>query len=748
MLDILFRLPGKPGDLFYERLKWKIHPLLSELTHRGYSVKCGQSTVKSHADVNVWIINEVMPTIAYDQKNIVWFCHRMEILCRAELHAFDGIMTTSHPHAKFLKHLMKSERPVTYLPWPIDLEQTTYDRSTSASADWVVMWNVHQKTNLLPGEQWAAENARRFQIYGQRWSQHVGNDHPSIPCGTALFSNLKCAPGYWNIDLLRNRASGFIDSFALYALASGKRVYSDIIGDLPKALEDLVTMLDFQSPDRNRILSNHPLPLSQKEYDRACQYLGHHHSPKRMADRLERMLGRLRRPSLPARVSNAPINSNEIHLYQDEDLRCKFTDCSKTVVTPIEAATAMERNVECTLVFHAAPASSMAPKNSHVQHEVHIQNIAIRRLKAAEVALRYPERLKIVQPTVLESAPAPIHDLSDILFRVENWSKGGREKELLLDLRSILDRVPIDHETIKSKVHNFDGVWQRVANETLDPKRSAYFLSCRMNAFDRHTAQAAKSPAVCHSLKKSKINRVPRCAVFIHIFYPEFTSRLLRLLDNITVKFRLYIATTDSHKAKYIEDSLPNKLREVTEIRVFKNKGRDVFSKLFGFSDAYDNLDLCLHIHTKKSPHSPVLSSWREKSFEALLGTPEQVQSIFSAFDINPEIGLICPNIPNEIVPGMNWMRNWRIANYLNRKLNFSLPAPGQQFAFPAGSMFWVRANLLQPIIDLKLSEDDFPSEENQQDGTLAHAIERMIGLSIIEQNKHIAFVDPVLLET
>jgi lipopolysaccharide biosynthesis protein len=62
----------------------------------------------------------------------------------------------------------------------------------------------------------------------------------------------------------------------------------------------------------------------------------------------------------------------------------------------------------------------------------------------------------------------------------------------------------------------------------------------------------------------------------------------------------------------------------------------------------------------------------------------------------------------------------------------------GLEFSFPAGSMYWARASLIQSIAEIPVSYDEFEEEELQDDGTLAHAIERFIGL-IVRKNKMIS---------
>ncbi len=43
--------------------------------------------------------------------------------------------------------------------------------------------------------------------------------------------------------------------------------------------------------------------------------------------------------------------------------------------------------------------------------------------------------------------------------------------------------------------------------------------------------------------------------------------------------------------------------------------------------------------------------------------------------------------------------------------------------------MFWARGDVLSPLFNAGLTLDDFPEESGQTDGTLAHCLERLLGL-------------------
>jgi lipopolysaccharide biosynthesis protein len=109
------------------------------------------------------------------------------------------------------------------------------------------------------------------------------------------------------------------------------------------------------------------------------------------------------------------------------------------------------------------------------------------------------------------------------------------------------------------------------------------------------------------------------------------------------------------------------------------------------------------------------------------------VDVIAKAFEDDPELGLVFPDDPNLV----GWWSNKALASHLAKRLNLSVTLP-DAFEFPVGTMFWCRPQALRPLFDLKLSWEDYPPEPLPSDGTILHAIERL--LPFIAQHEEYRF--------
>lgn len=215
-------------------------------------------------------------------------------------------------------------------------------------------------------------------------------------------------------------------------------------------------------------------------------------------------------------------------------------------------------------------------------------------------------------------------------------------------------------------------------------------------------------------------------AVILHLYYPDLWPELFRYLQHIKNGYDLYVSIPDS-SLDTVEEMV---LADVPSAHISRlpNRGRDIaaFLSMLELIASYEYQQIC-KIHTKKSLHRFDGHEWRVQILEALLGSEVVVNKIISVFDCYPQIGVVGPS--SELLDyggcvGAN--RQW--VNWVRVRLG--LKGRKANFSFFAGSMFWFKPQTMFPILELKLSLDNFEPEQGQVDGTLAHAIERIFLLA------------------
>lgn len=222
--------------------------------------------------------------------------------------------------------------------------------------------------------------------------------------------------------------------------------------------------------------------------------------------------------------------------------------------------------------------------------------------------------------------------------------------------------------------------------------------------------------------------------VFLHLHHDDLAPTFAKRLGHIRGPFRLYVSTDSAAKAERIVRHLP-----AAEIRVLENRGRDIWPKLYGFGDAHSRHEVVLHLHGKKSRHSERLDDWLAHILDCLIGSPGEVNRILSFFTSIPRLGMVAPVTFRGVLGAAHWGANRDIARELAWRMGLQGALPDDNgLRFPVGSMFWARTAAIRPLLDLRLRPDHFPPEAGQVDGTLAHAVERMLGVTCRATGHHI----------
>ena len=222
-----------------------------------------------------------------------------------------------------------------------------------------------------------------------------------------------------------------------------------------------------------------------------------------------------------------------------------------------------------------------------------------------------------------------------------------------------------------------------------------------------------------------------RIALHIHAHYVDLLPDILGRLATNRQRPDLFISVS-SEEARLIAESHVRAYEGRTvRIETVPNRGRDIGPFFTAFFDSIkDAYDLVGHVHTKKSvdlKDGNVGKRWFQFLMTNLLGNESirMMDIIVQRMQRDPSIGMVFPDDPH--ISGME--ANRRFAESMGEKIGIEhIP---EHFLYPMGTMFWARPAALQPLGDLKLTWDDYPPEPLPYDGSMLHAMERLIALAL-----------------
>ncbi|QXO93524.1 hypothetical protein KSK55_09015 [Methanospirillum purgamenti] len=240
-----------------------------------------------------------------------------------------------------------------------------------------------------------------------------------------------------------------------------------------------------------------------------------------------------------------------------------------------------------------------------------------------------------------------------------------------------------------------------------------------------------------------------KIVVHAHVYYIDLFDEICEFLQNIPYNFTLLISVTQHEHKQVITEKLKQIPHlEYSIIRVVENRGRDLAPLFVEFESIIREYDYICHIHTKKSLYSgKEQKNWRKHLFEGVLGSEQLIRAIFTAFLKDPKLGIIYPEIfPELTYIACTWLSNKNLGSIIANRLNIQFD-PDIYFDYPIGSIFWIKREALEPLLDLNLQLTDFPEESGQNDGTLQHALERCFVLSAQSKGfHHLVVTNPKLL--
>ena len=225
-----------------------------------------------------------------------------------------------------------------------------------------------------------------------------------------------------------------------------------------------------------------------------------------------------------------------------------------------------------------------------------------------------------------------------------------------------------------------------------------------------------------------------KVGLHLHLYYDEMISDIVDRIRRVRHPMDLLVSVTNQAAGDVAQACLRNYSQGSVDIRVFDNCGRDLGPLLSGFGETIlDRYDVVGHIHTKKSvgiySSESYVQHWVKFLYANLLADQyTMADTILQRMAADDSIGLVFADDPYIL----GWTGNLPYALCLAARMRIARAAlPKTTFNFPAGTMFWARTMALAPLFELGLSWDDYPAEPLPCDGSLLHAIERILPTAV-----------------
>lgn len=253
-----------------------------------------------------------------------------------------------------------------------------------------------------------------------------------------------------------------------------------------------------------------------------------------------------------------------------------------------------------------------------------------------------------------------------------------------------------------------------------------------------HGYLKATAAAISRSIGPARLKTSPRIIVGAHLFYTDLAPEFIEQFRHVPAGFDVFVTTGHDKRSalqRHLEAALGDVASKITVVGV-DNIGRDFAPFVLNFMPVAAGYDYVCWCHSKKSPYAPEYEGWRGYLLDNLFGSPEQVASILEAFENDNELGLLYPTRYAAIDGKVEWGSNYDLTASLLERLGIGISRDTPP-VFPTAAMFWFRARALRGILQLGLTPDDFirhadgprdPATNMIVDGTISHALERMIG--------------------
>ena len=220
--------------------------------------------------------------------------------------------------------------------------------------------------------------------------------------------------------------------------------------------------------------------------------------------------------------------------------------------------------------------------------------------------------------------------------------------------------------------------------------------------------------------------------IIVNLYYLESLEWYINYLNQISENISIYIF---SSRKEVLEKCKILLKRSSIYLREKKNRGRDISTLLVAAKEVIVQYQYICFIHDKSANAEYLIEDvefWKINLWGNTLSSNNFVKNVLELFYNDCELGLLVPPEPYgeyyEHWYANTWNKNFELTKSLVEKLQLKVDISKEKEVFTLGTVFWARKEALKKLFDYPWKYEDFPLEPLPIDGTISHAIERVIG--------------------
>lgn len=235
------------------------------------------------------------------------------------------------------------------------------------------------------------------------------------------------------------------------------------------------------------------------------------------------------------------------------------------------------------------------------------------------------------------------------------------------------------------------------------------------------------------SANRMSFDEKRKIAILVYIYYQDSAPKFLEYLQTIPDDIDVYIISSNSDIREIYDAYI--KQRGNTYFVLKENRGRDVSALLVTAREIFLQYTYICFVHDKKEKSEYLLedtSLWIENMWDNTIKSDAYIENVIGVFEENTNIGLLAVPEPMGtyiLADSYNsWKKNFENTKALAEKLKLKCDIDRGKTPITLSTAFWCRTEALKRLFEIEWSYEDFPEEPLAKDGTISHAVERILG--------------------